>query len=167
MLHPYSLLDSLFLIIEDELIDLFRVNVLLFFFFVAFNLFFDFASRFLEEEFGVIAEHFRVALILVSFTSLLKLSLDSSELLLEDVFRDVEVISESFPWDFFHLISVGQSCYFFLYFSLIFEFFGFHSGLDKCRRVHFFSIELLFFIIFHLLELLFGQFSNAGPLELL
>ena len=96
MLYPNILLEFALLLVEDELVDFFRVYLVGLSFLL---LRWAFAVAFLEDAVGHVAEgRFVVAaVLLISLSGLLEFALHAADLSGEDVLWYVQILSEVFP----------------------------------------------------------------------
>jgi len=163
VLNPDVLLDLSLFLIENELINFFRVDIISFFLDVQ-N--FVLALAFLVHLFGVETVFFiiGVAVFLVSLSGLQKFSFHTSDLFLKNLFGNVEVFLKLFPGNLIHLLLVRKSRQLLLnLFPVLFLQTSLPSFL-KGGRIHGLALVV---IILHPLKLLLGQFGDTGFLELL
>jgi hypothetical protein len=118
VLNPYILLDLPLFLIEDKPVNLLRVYIIHLFIFLGCL---RITLAFLVHLLSVIAVFLivRVTVLLVALSCLLELSLHSSDLLLENLFGNVKVLLELFPWNFVHFVFERHCCQLVFYLFLV------------------------------------------------
>lgn len=113
VLHPKVFLHFSFIFIQNELLDFFFINELLIFFitWLFFILKFWWTLFLKNILISTVTENlFRIAFFFISLSgSFFNFFFDTFEFLVENFFRNVEILFVLFPWEFFHFILAWNS----------------------------------------------------------